>query len=127
MSDTKTMESAPTDREIFAYNAMYGWYRTKGYKLNGTSMWPLYGLLGAEGGVWYPVPSRWMEVPPTPEGADGPMANQLDSAEFHDKRYRAEHFPQPKSLFQQEMERRRALQAQREARPWLIRLLRGIG
>lgn len=85
-SAAQPIESAPQGRDIFVFNAYYGWYRTCGYNRNGSKVWPLYGLMGAEGGVWYPVPSHWMEAPPTPEGAEGPMTSQLDSAEFHDKR-----------------------------------------
>jgi hypothetical protein len=85
------IESAPHDREILVYNAMYGWYRTRSYEVDGKRVWPLYGLMGAEGGVWYSVPSHWMDVPPTPDGASGPMMReQLGDAEFHDKRIRAE-------------------------------------
>lgn len=85
---SERIESAPTDREIFVWNAMYGWYRTKSYEIDGHRVWPLYGIFGSEGGVWYPVPTYWMELPPSPTGQV--TCNHFGSAEFHDKRDRAE-------------------------------------
>jgi hypothetical protein len=86
----KPIESAPTDRDIMVYNGMYGWYRTRGYSIDGDQVWPLYGLFGADGGVWYPVPSHWMELPPTPEGCQPAMSSCYGSVDFYDKRYLAE-------------------------------------
>ena len=63
-----TIKTAPLDRDVLVFNDMYGWYRSRATVINGQTHWPLFGLLGRVGGVWYPVPSRWMNLPPTPEG-----------------------------------------------------------
>jgi hypothetical protein len=59
------MYSAPRDRKILAFNAFYGWYMTQ-YDLI-RDAWPMYAD-NRKGGVWYPEPSHWMELPDRPEG-----------------------------------------------------------
>jgi hypothetical protein len=73
------IETAPRDREILVYNEFYGWYRTRRIDSPRGVLWPLYGCLGRQGGVWYPVPSFWMELPPTPPGMRDMMSSVVDS------------------------------------------------
>jgi hypothetical protein len=60
---TKKMDSAPRDRKILVFNLFCGWYITK-YD-DKRRAWPMYAD-NRNGGVWFPVPSHWMELPDSP-------------------------------------------------------------
>lgn len=94
------IDTAPLDRDIFVFNGYYGWYRTRAQSLGGLVVWPLYGLSGKRGGVWYPVPSRWMELPPTPEGVEAlpcTVAACVDAGPMDAIADRASPAPQPET------------------------------
>jgi len=62
------IKTAPFGRDVLVFNDYFGWYRSRATVIGGRVCWPLHGLLGRHGGVWYPVPSRWMELPLVPAG-----------------------------------------------------------
>lgn len=90
MSNPQPIDTAPTDREILVFNDLYGWYRSRRVEWNGKPLYPLYGLLGREGGVWFPVPSYWTDLPPTPDGRINRHARITSEAEYDLKRSRNE-------------------------------------
>jgi hypothetical protein len=62
--EARPIETAPHDRDALVFNDLYGWYRSRATVINLRVYWPLH----MEGGVWYPVPSHWMELPSVPAG-----------------------------------------------------------
>jgi hypothetical protein len=82
MSEPQPIDSAPTDREILVFNDLYGWYRSRRVPYKDGFVYPLYGLSGRQGGVWYPVPSYWAELPPTPAGRINRQCGVTTEAEY---------------------------------------------
>ena len=67
------IDTAPDDRVVLVWNAYHGWYESKHTLIEGRSYFPCYSpnfmFKPPSTGVWYPVPSYWMDMPEQPKEA----------------------------------------------------------
>lgn len=70
----KPIDTAPHNQIILVWNAHYGWYMSQYTTIEGRGYFPCYTpnfmFKPPSTGVWYPVPTWWMELPGDPRLLD---------------------------------------------------------